>query len=112
MHFSECFKELMLTTDEHYQEIVNKTKYRIKTNTTNYNDAWLNDFNSFRPILLKNTAFIYNVGQHWVIMSNFNPNHQIVSSVWFICDSMYKVRRSIYQKLFKKLLPQEDSVMI
>jgi hypothetical protein len=43
MHFSECFKELILTTHEHYQEIVDKTKYQIKTNKTNYNDDWLNN---------------------------------------------------------------------
>jgi hypothetical protein len=81
-------------------------------NKINYFKTSIIDFNSFRPIILKSTAFIYNVGKHWVLISNFIPNHQYDSSVWFICDSMYKVRRSIYQKLFKKLLPQQDSVII
>ena len=81
-------------------------------NKINYFKISIIDFNSFRPIILKNTAFIYNVGKHWVLISNFIPNHQYYSSVWFICDSMYKARRSIYQNLFKKLLPQQDSVII
>ncbi len=38
MHFSECFIELLLKTDEHYEDIINKNNYKIKVNTSNYND--------------------------------------------------------------------------
>ena len=81
-------------------------------NKINYFKTSIIGFNSFHPIVLNNTAFIYNVGKHWVLISNFIPKQQYDSSVWYVCDSMYKTRRSVYEKLFKKILPHQDNVII
>ena len=41
----------------------------------NYFKPSIIDFNSFQPKFTNKTAFIYNVGEHWVCISNFNSKH-------------------------------------
>ncbi len=67
---------------ERYSCILIKDNY----NKINYFKTSIIDFNSFRPIILKNTAFIYNVGKHWVLTSFRTINTiQVCGSYAIVC---------------------------
>jgi hypothetical protein len=73
MHFTKALEELLLLTDEHYEDILKKTKYSIKINTTKYNEDWLNqiktDFSKkcLELVQEENTLLINGVANYKIL---------------------------------------------
>jgi Ulp1 family protease len=126
---SECritthkFKKRIITTE---QTCLNNREWLTDSHIERFTQLILKDqpkkINTFDPAVINHetfhanitdrTAFIYNVGLHWVLISNFYPNKQYDPTVWYIFDSVRKERKKAYKKLFKKLLPNQDTIIL
>jgi hypothetical protein len=88
-------------TDNHKERF---TKLILKDHPKKINtfDPAVINHETFYAIITDRTAFIYNVGLHWVLISNYYPNKQYDPTIWYIFDIIRKERRKAYKKLFKK----------